>query len=55
MLRDWRSPQTAINLIYSRRRHVSKRFKAFVDFCIDFYRDRDRVKIPRYYVERVSL
>jgi len=54
VLPDWRSPETAINLIYSRRRHVSRRFKAFVDFCIEFYRDRERRSIPRYYVEKVG-
>ena len=55
VLAEWSSPKTAINLIYSRRRHVSKRFRAFVEFCIDFYRDRERTGIPRYYVEKVSM
>jgi DNA-binding transcriptional LysR family regulator len=55
VLGEWSSPKTAINLIYSRRRHVSKRFKAFVEFCIDFYRNRHHTSIPRYYVEKVSM
>lgn len=55
VLADWRSPKTAINLIYSRRRHVSKRFKAFVEFCVEFYRNRERMSVPRYYVEKVSF
>ncbi|PSJ54244.1 LysR family transcriptional regulator [Pseudaminobacter soli (ex Li et al. 2025)] len=54
VLPQWRSPETAINLIYSRRRHVSRRFKAFVDFCVEFYRGRENKRIPRYYVEKVG-
>ena len=54
VLPKWRSPETAINLIYSRRRHVSRRFRAFADFCADFYRDREKGRVPRYYVERVG-
>ena len=54
VLPQWRSPETAINLIYSRRRHVSRRFKAFVEFCIEFYRGREGKRIPRYYVEKVG-
>ncbi|WP_426127410.1 LysR substrate-binding domain-containing protein [Pararhizobium sp. PWRC1-1] len=53
VLGAWSSPKTAVNLIYSRRRHVSKRFK--VEFCIDFYRNRDHMSIPRYCVEKVSM
>jgi DNA-binding transcriptional LysR family regulator len=54
VLPQWRSPETAINLIYSRRRHVSRRFKAFVEFCVEFYRGRENKRIPRYYVEKVG-
>ncbi len=54
VLPDWRSPETAINLIYSRRRHVSRRFRAFIEFCIEFYREREHEQVPRYYVEKVK-
>lgn len=50
---EWRSRETAINLIYSRRRHVSRRFKAFVGFCLEFYRHRERHQSPRYFVEKI--
>ncbi|MGX5719294.1 LysR family transcriptional regulator [Shinella zoogloeoides] len=53
VLPEWRSRETAINLIYSRRRHVSRRFKAFVTFCMEFYRRRERDQIPRYFVEKI--
>lgn len=54
VLPEWRSRETGINLIYSRRRHVSRRFKAFVGFCLEFYRRRERDQIPRYFVEKIS-
>ncbi|MDW9636427.1 LysR family transcriptional regulator [Sinorhizobium meliloti] len=54
VLPEWRSREMAINLVYSRRRHVSRRFKAFVSFCMEFYRRRERDQIPRYFVEKIA-
>lgn len=54
VLPEWRSRETAINLIYSRRRHASRRFKTFGGFCLEFYRRRECDQIPRYFVEKIS-
>ncbi len=54
VLRDWRSPEVPVNLLYPRRRHVSRKFAAFQSFCIDFYRNRGLHDVPRYCVEVVS-
>ncbi len=54
VLRDWRSPEVPVNLLYPRRRHVSRKFAAFQSFCIDFYKNRGVHDVPRYCVEVVS-
>lgn len=54
VLRDWRSPEVPVNLLYPRRRHVSRKFAAFQSFCIDFYKNRGAHDVPRYCVEVVS-
>ena len=54
VLPEWRSKETAINLIYLRRRHVSNRFRAFVEFCSSFYKVREDRSAPRYFVEKVA-
>ncbi len=54
VLPKWRSPETSINLVYLRRRHVSRRFRAFIDFCLGYYRKRANSTAPRYFVEKVG-
>lgn len=54
VLPDWRSPEVPVNLLYPRRRHVSRKFAAFQSFCIDFYRNRAAHYVPRYCIEVVS-
>jgi DNA-binding transcriptional LysR family regulator len=53
VLPDWRSPLVSINLLYMRRRYVSRKFAAFLDFCLDYYRQRAAYSSPRYCVEVV--
>jgi DNA-binding transcriptional LysR family regulator len=50
----WRSPEVSVNLLYPRRRYVSRKFAAFQSFCIDFYKHRSEHYVPRYCVEVVS-
>jgi len=50
----WRSPEVSVNLLYPRRRYVSRKFAAFQAFCIDFYKQRAEHYVPRYCVEVVS-
>ncbi|HTN97013.1 MAG TPA: LysR substrate-binding domain-containing protein [Nordella sp.] len=51
---QWRSPEVSVNLLYPRRRYVSRKFAAFQSFCIDFYKQRADHYVPRYCVEVVS-
>lgn len=53
VLPDWRSAPIPINLLYMRRRYVSRKFATFVDFCLDYYRQRASHSTPRYCVEVV--
>lgn len=53
VLPEWRSPMVSINLLYMRRRYVSRKFAAFLDFCLDYYRQRANYASPRYCVEVV--
>jgi DNA-binding transcriptional LysR family regulator len=53
VLPEWRSPLVSINLLYMRRRYVSRKFAAFLDFCLDYYRQRANYNSPRYCVEVV--
>jgi DNA-binding transcriptional LysR family regulator len=53
VLPEWQSPPTSINLLYMRRRYVSRKFAAFLDFCLDYYRRREANSVPRYCVEIV--
>jgi DNA-binding transcriptional LysR family regulator len=53
VLPEWRSPLVPINLLYMRRRYVSRKFAAFLDFCLDYYRQRASYTSPRYCVEVV--
>jgi DNA-binding transcriptional LysR family regulator len=54
VLPQWRSPDVSVNLLYPRRRYVSRKFAAFQSFCIDFYKQRAQHYVPRYCVEVVS-
>ena len=51
---EWRSSDVSVNLIYPRRRHISRKFAAFQSFCIDYYKRRSEHHVPRYCVEVVS-
>ncbi|MBZ9918042.1 MULTISPECIES: LysR family transcriptional regulator [unclassified Mesorhizobium] len=53
VLPQWRSPLVPINLLYMRRRYVSRKFAVFLDFCLDYYRQRAAYSSPRYCVEVV--
>jgi DNA-binding transcriptional LysR family regulator len=53
VLPEWHSPMMSINLLYMRRRYVSRKFAAFLDFCLDYYRQRASYSTPRYCVEVV--
>jgi DNA-binding transcriptional LysR family regulator len=54
VLPEWRSPDVSVNLLYPRRRYVSRKFAAFQAFCVDFYKQRSQHYVPRYCVEVVS-
>ena len=54
VLPDWRSSELAVNLLYPRRPNMSRKFSAFLDFCLDFYRSQSGRYLPRYYVEVIS-
>jgi DNA-binding transcriptional LysR family regulator len=54
VLPEWRSPDVSVNLLYPRRRYVSRKFAAFQSFCVDFYKQRAQHYVPRYCVEVVS-
>jgi DNA-binding transcriptional LysR family regulator len=53
VLPGWHSAAVPINLLYMRRRYVSRKFAAFVDFCLEYYRRRASYSTPRYCVEIV--
>ncbi|MBS3652252.1 LysR family transcriptional regulator [Pseudaminobacter sp. 19-2017] len=53
VLPEWQSAPVSINLLYMRRRYVSRKFAAFVDFCLEYYRQRASYSTPRYCVEVV--
>ena len=53
VLPDWQSAPISINLLYMRRRYVSRKFATFVDFCLEYYRQRASYSTPRYCVEIV--
>jgi DNA-binding transcriptional LysR family regulator len=53
VLPEWQSSSVSINLLYMRRRYVSRKFAAFVDFCLEYYRQRANYSTPRYCVEVV--
>jgi DNA-binding transcriptional LysR family regulator len=53
VLPEWQSSSISINLLYMRRRYVSRKFSAFVDFCLDYYHQRANHSSPRYCVEVV--
>ena len=53
VLHDWQSAPISINLLYMRRRYVSRKFATFVDFCLEYYRQRASYSTPRYCVEIV--
>jgi len=55
VLPEWRSPAVPVNLLYPRRRFVSRRFEAFQTFCTDFYERRAQHYVPSYCVEVVSF
>ena len=54
VLPEWQSPEIPINLLYPRRRYVSRKFSALLDFCVDFYRDGGQMQVPRYFIESVT-
>jgi len=53
VLPDWQSAPISINLLYMRRRYVSRKFATFVDFCLEYWRQRASCSTPRYCVEIV--
>jgi DNA-binding transcriptional LysR family regulator len=53
VLPDWQSAPISINLLYMRRRYVSRKFATFVDFCLEYWRQRASYSTPRYCVEIV--
>jgi len=53
VLPQWRSQMMPINLLYMRRRYVSRKFAAFLEFCLTYYGERNNHVIPRYCVEVV--
>ena len=53
VLPDWQSAPVPINLLYIRRRYVSRKFAAFLDFCLSYYEQRSEHSGPRYCVEIV--
>ena len=55
VLPDWRSPAVPVNLLYPRRRFVSRKFEAFQTFCTEFYERRAQHYVPSYCVEVVSF
>lgn len=53
VLPEWRSEMVSINLLYMRRRYVSRKFAAFLEFCLNYYNERNNYVTPRYCVEVV--
>lgn len=53
VLPEWQSEMVAINLLYMRRRYVTRKFAAFLDFCLGYYEERRNSTAPRYCVEVV--
>jgi DNA-binding transcriptional LysR family regulator len=41
LLPGWQLPPLAISLVYQHRRHVPAKVRAFIDFIVDDFRDRD--------------
>ena len=48
-------PAVPVNLLYPRRRFVSRKFEAFQSFCTEFYERRAQHYVPSYCVEVVSF
>jgi DNA-binding transcriptional LysR family regulator len=49
VLPEWRTPEVPVNLLYPRRRYASRKFAAFQEFCVDYYRKQAEHHLPRYY------